>query len=94
MAGWRQMPKQTFYNIVECSYRDGIGARRLSRLLGYSPTHIRIAARALGLPKLPRWDQLARPSQELLGMIEAVEHFRIYRWIRLCVNESGKVRPE
>jgi hypothetical protein len=74
-----RIPKRTFYRIVEISYRDGIGARRLERLLGYSYTHIRVAARRMGLPRLPRHDHTARPSLELLGLLATVEHFVLSR---------------
>ena len=90
MAGHHQIPKRTFYRIVEIAYRDGVGARRLGRLLGYSYTHIRIAARNMALPRLPRWDRDAHPSLELLALLSTVEHFSVCKNARLCVNEDWK----
>jgi hypothetical protein len=92
--GSARIPKRHFYAIVEQSYREGIGARRLSRLIGYSSTHIRKAARILELPKLPRYVADSFPSHRLITMISAVEHLRVYAKTDLCVNSGGTVRPQ
>ena len=92
--GTARIPKPQFLAIVEQAYRDGIGARRLSVLIGYSYTHIRTAARMLGMPKLPRYSPYSVPSPKLLGMIGAVAHLRIAPGQKACVNSAGTVRPQ
>ena len=72
-----RIPKPIICEIVEQAYSEGIGARRLSELVGYSYTHIRTIAREMGCPKLPRYVPYSVPSVKLLGMIAAVSHLRI-----------------
>ena len=66
------MTKAQFIAIVERAYREGIGARRLSRMIGYSPFHIRRTARDLGMPRLPRYTLDTHPSDTLLNLIAVV----------------------
>ena len=89
-----RIPKATLYAIVEQAYSEGIGARRLSELIGYSYTHLRIVARTLGCPKLARYVPYSVPSVKLLAMIGAVAHLRIAPGAKLDSNMRGTVRPE
>lgn len=72
-----RIPKETLYAIVILAYSEGIGARRLSTLVGYSYTHLRLIAREMGCPKLPRYVPYSVPSVKLLGLISSVSHLRI-----------------
>lgn len=70
--GYRQpLPSRKLLDgIVARSYGEGVGAYRLARLTGYSAHHIRVTARGLGLPRLPRSSK-GQPSAVLLEMIAA-----------------------
>jgi len=89
-----RIPKAILYPIVEQSYSEGIGARRLSEMIGYSARQICIVARLLELPRLPRYVPYSVPSVKLLGMIGAVAHLRIAPPKKTCVNNAGTVRPQ
>lgn len=68
-----KIPKATLYHIVEVAYRDGVGARRLGRMVGFSATYIRQAARDLGCPVLARRTG-RNPSLQLINLIASVQH--------------------
>lgn len=63
--------KRKLWAIVELAYSEGIGACRLSRMIGCSRDYVRFIARDLRLPKLAPKRKGPAPSDALLQMMRS-----------------------
>jgi hypothetical protein len=90
----KRIPKRDLMAIIELAHREGIGARRLSQLIGYAGVdHLRRQYRALGLAPLPA-NTYRAPSVRLIGLIECVTFLLIAEPKLNRHSGRGTMRPK
>ncbi|MDE2022068.1 MAG: hypothetical protein KGI71_04155 [Patescibacteria group bacterium] len=93
MSAPSRIAKSDLFALAEVAHAEGIGPRRLAKLVGYSREQMRRIYRMAGLAPLAAHSNRA-PSVRLIGLLECVPQSTLARIKAELYAAGGTVRPK